>query len=65
MACTNLTSELKWGELGPILEEAAVAIPAYHGRSRAWTLALIVPGLNIVAYWVYAFTLERDDLGLA
>lgn len=39
----------------------AVELPARHGRSRAWTLALLIPGLNLVGYWVYAFTLERDD----
>ncbi len=40
----------------------AIELPARHGRSRAWTAALIVPGLNLIGYWAYAFTLERDDL---
>ena len=43
----------------------AIEIPAHHGRSRAWTLALIIPFANIVGYWVYAFTLKRDDPALA
>jgi hypothetical protein len=43
----------------------AIEIPAHHGRSGAWTLALIVPIVNIVGYWVYAFTLKRDDPALA
>jgi len=33
-------------------------MPARHGRSRWWTAILIVPGLNLVGYWCYAFTLE-------
>jgi bacteriorhodopsin len=37
----------------------AVAAPPRHGRSRLWTLAFIVPGLNFLAYWAYALTLER------
>ena len=43
----------------------AIEIPAHHGRSRAWTLALLVPGMNIVGYWVYAFTLRDDRAALA
>jgi len=37
----------------------AVKVPGAHGRSRWWSLALIVPVLNILGYWVYAFTLPR------
>lgn len=36
----------------------AFAVPVAHGRSRLWTLALLVPGLNLLGYWVYAFTLR-------
>jgi hypothetical protein len=35
----------------------AVAVPVAHGRSRWWTAALFVPGLNLLGYWIYAFTL--------
>ena len=34
-------------------------IPVHHGRSRWWTLAFLIPGLNLIAYWAYAFTLEH------
>jgi Family of unknown function (DUF5684) len=43
----------------------AVELPAHHGRSRWWTLALIVPGVNLLGYWFYAFTLPRNDLSFA
>ena len=43
----------------------AVQVPAHHGRSRWWTLGMIVPGVNVIAYWFYAFTLPRNDLALA
>jgi hypothetical protein len=39
----------------------ALAAPPRHGRSRWWSLAFILPGLNFVAYWLYALTLERRD----
>src|SRR5215212_3888889 len=32
--------------------------PVRHDRSRWWRVALILPGVNVLAYWVYAFTLE-------
>jgi hypothetical protein len=38
----------------------AIEIPPRHGRSRWWTAVLFVPVLNILAYWVYAFTLPRQ-----
>ena len=38
---------------------AAFQVPARHGRSRWWALALLVPGPNLVGYWAYAFTLPR------
>ena len=43
----------------------AVQVPAHHGRSRWWTLGLIIPGVNVIAYWFYAFTLPRNDLALS
>jgi len=36
-----------------------IELPAHHGRSRWWTAVLAVPILNLVGYWVYAFTLPR------
>jgi len=43
----------------------AVQVPAHHGRSRWWTLGFIIPGVNVIAYWFYAFTLPRNDLAVA
>jgi hypothetical protein len=37
----------------------AVEIPSRHDRSRWWTAALIIPGVNLIGYWFYAFTLPR------
>ena len=43
----------------------AFKVPGAHGRSRWWSLALL-PGLHIVGYWLYAFTLPRGrELQLA
>lgn len=36
-----------------------IEMPAYHGRTRWWTPLLAVPGLNLVGYWLYAFTLPK------
>jgi hypothetical protein len=38
----------------------AFAVPPAHDRRRWWTLALLVPGLGIVGYWFYAFSLPRQ-----
>jgi hypothetical protein len=48
--------------IGPIavLVWTAVQVPPHHGRSRWWTLAFIVPGVNLIGYWFYAFTLPRE-----
>ena len=35
----------------------AFDVPGAHGRSWAWVLALIVPGIGAIGYWFYAFTL--------
>jgi hypothetical protein len=43
----------------------AVEVPEKHGRSRWWTAALIVPGPNVIGYWIYAFTLPRHEPDLA
>jgi hypothetical protein len=36
------------------------AMPNRHGRTRAWGILLLVPLVNVIAYWVYAFTLSGD-----
>jgi hypothetical protein len=33
-------------------------LPADHGRTRWWGLAFLIPGVNVIAFYVYAFTLE-------
>jgi hypothetical protein len=37
----------------------AVELPPRHDRSRWWTLLLILPGVNLLGYGFYAFTLPR------
>jgi hypothetical protein len=37
-------------------------MPARHGRSRWWSAILVVPILNLVGYWAYAFTLPKQEL---
>lgn len=53
--------------IGPlvVLIWTAVQVPPHHGRSRWWTLGFIVPGVNLVAYWFYAFTLPPKELAFA
>lgn len=53
--------------VGPLalLVWTAVRVPPHHGRSRWWTLAFIVPGLNLIGYWFYAFTLPRNEPAFA
>ena len=36
---------------------AAWAVPDRHERSWLWSFWFIVPGLNLIGFWVYAFTL--------
>lgn len=38
----------------------ALAVPSEHGRTRWWALGFLIPNVNLVANWVYAFTLETD-----
>jgi hypothetical protein len=40
----------------------AFELPSRHHRSRWWTLPLIIPGINLLALWFYAFTLPRPAL---
>lgn len=42
-----------------VLIWTAVELPAKHSRTRWWTLPFIIPGVNLIAYWFYAFTLPR------
>lgn len=53
--------------VGPLtlLVWTAVAVPARHSRTRWWTLAFLIPGVNLIGYWFYAFTLPRDNLSYA
>jgi hypothetical protein len=36
----------------------AFRVPTEHGRTSWWTLPFLIPGANVVAFWVYAFTLD-------
>lgn len=40
----------------------AIGAPRAHGRSGWWTVALIVPLVNIVGYWIYALTMSERAL---
>jgi hypothetical protein len=33
-------------------------IPIEHGRTRWWILAFLIPLVNVIAYYAYAFTLD-------
>lgn len=49
--------------VGPLVAAiwTAVEMPPRHARSRWWTLVLLIPGVNLVGYWFYAFTLAREE----
>jgi hypothetical protein len=49
------------GSLG-LLVWTSIELPSTHGRSRWWTAALIVPVVNVIGFWWYAFTLPRDEV---
>ena len=38
-----------------------VEVPTHHRRSPRWSALLVVPVVNYVGYWFYAFTLPRQD----
>jgi hypothetical protein len=45
----------------PLLAIILVGVPVANvlhraGRSRWWTVLAFVPGLNLIALWVFAFT---------
>jgi hypothetical protein len=42
-----------------VLVWTAIETPVRHERSRWWTAALVVPVVNLIAYWAYAFTLAE------
>jgi uncharacterized membrane protein len=45
---------------------AGVQLPAVQRRSRWWSALLSVPVINVVGYWMYAFTLPKaSDLSLS
>lgn len=37
-----------------------VEVPTHHRRSPRWSALLVVPVVNYVGYWFYAFTLPRQ-----
>jgi hypothetical protein len=40
-------------------------VPGDHGRSKAWILPFLIPLVNLVAFFVYAFTLPARNDGNA
>src|SRR5262249_13740256 len=38
----------------------AFAVPSRHSRTAWWGAAFIIPVVNVVAFWVYAFTLPEE-----
>ena len=53
--------------VGPLvaLVWTGVQVPGHHGRSHWWSLAFVVPGVNVIGYWFYAFTLPRNEPAFA
>ena len=49
--------------LGPLVFViwTAFAAPPHHGRTRWWTLALLVPVVSLFGWWAYALTLPDED----
>jgi hypothetical protein len=33
-------------------------VPGAHGRTKWWKLPFLIPFANVIAFWVYAFTLQ-------
>lgn len=44
-----------------VIAWAGIRAPAVHHRSQWWTAALVVPIVNLVGYWIYAYTLPRPE----
>jgi hypothetical protein len=40
----------------------AFVVPSRHTRSKLWGLWFILPLLNIIGFWFYAFTLPRSTV---
>jgi hypothetical protein len=38
----------------------ACVVPGAHGRTRWWILPFLIPGVNIVAFFAYAFSLPSS-----
>lgn len=38
----------------------ALNVPSEQGRTRWWALGFLIPVVNWIAFWVYAFTLKAD-----
>jgi hypothetical protein len=62
-ACSAVPPEWQWlmAIVMPLLIVILVGVPVANvlhraGRSRWWTLLAFVPGLNLVALWVFAFS---------
>jgi hypothetical protein len=43
----------------------AVEAPNRHARSGWWTVAFLIPGVNLIAIWMYALSLPYDASDLA
>jgi cytochrome bd-type quinol oxidase subunit 2 len=39
----------------------AWVVPGEHGRTRWWTLAFLLPGVNLIAFYAYALTFPRPS----
>jgi hypothetical protein len=38
-----------------------LTFPAEHGRTRWWALPFLIPVANLIAFYVYAFTLDQEE----
>ena len=61
--CSLLPPEWHWimAIVMPLLAIILVGVPVANvlhraGRSRWWTILAFVPGLNLIALWVFAFS---------
>lgn len=39
----------------------AWTVPGEHGRTQWWTLWFLLPGVNLIAFYAYAFTFPQPD----
>ena len=61
--CTMVPAEWHWfiATVMPLVVIVLVAIPVANvlnrvGRSRWWTVLAFVPGLNLLGFWLFAFS---------